>query len=712
MNWVGGARNRVKLKHERKIQKEFFERKRHAKKVFRIKCRSPDGRGKRGISQDLLALNTVISAHDKPVNTIGKPRLPQKIDMDHTPLKMFGRRPSVIELPESPGHKRLSKIELTSAKEDKKIDSFIQSEKILHQKKSESFMKQEQENGYHITAGSVQRKSLNNAPKTCITSLAPSTEIPLSKLPLPLNGRLGLYGQLDFDLSWKSSHHGMSREGKKSLENKKTNKEAYFENNVFSKESIFCKEESGRKCQQVPEVCTMGQNFSIQKYFETVHNDPPSITPMKMNDSTQGVPCFESKTNSSQSRSYKSPDLNPYSEPGPLFHSDTNASNIVKAPSKKHAAQHKSEETDTRSGKIYSLRKQLDWNKLCSPTFLDQSNVGDRRDKMSGFAIECGMGCECKSDMIEGVKDHNPEQDNVKTDPTDEALQEVMDMEADDAEAYSEVSSSWSSFSERNTQETVNELEQSTQSKAEVSKTSNINEEIIVNVSQGASLAIRKTRQNIELPQLRKYHIKTSNSTVKDDHSGRRESLANDCVLFKKNGMEEDSQGENTAAGRASGIPLSNANLHGLKEGEEILVCDEKIEDLLSQPDTKTCNFPVNVANLCDMSPLHPSFTPSVKAKQKKDNWTQWDPVKESMNEKTTQTRGGIFTTTATQTDVETREENIEKACQTIEERLEEGALDAKKTIDNDNHTDAKRSGQSDLNWYETLLRKLFTPSP
>eukprot|EP00795_Rhopilema_esculentum_P002024 gene2024-17585_t len=91
MNWVGGARQRVKVKNERRIQREFFERRRKAKKHEEIKPKS-DGKSidKNAVSQDLLFLYPLNSREisgfpatsKRPVNFVDLSK-PKKTRIQH-----------------------------------------------------------------------------------------------------------------------------------------------------------------------------------------------------------------------------------------------------------------------------------------------------------------------------------------------------------------------------------------------------------------------------------------------------------------------------------------------------------------------------------------------------------------------------------------------------------------------------------------------------
>ncbi|KAI0234431.1 hypothetical protein LSAT2_015329 [Lamellibrachia satsuma] len=86
MNWVGGVRSRIRLHNERKQQKEYFEMKRHMKKVNRARPTSPGER--RGISQDLISLQTISKVHDINKNVPRPSKRVTVVDLDKaTPMK-------------------------------------------------------------------------------------------------------------------------------------------------------------------------------------------------------------------------------------------------------------------------------------------------------------------------------------------------------------------------------------------------------------------------------------------------------------------------------------------------------------------------------------------------------------------------------------------------------------------------------------------------
>ncbi|XP_013398005.1 uncharacterized protein LOC106164584 [Lingula anatina] len=105
MNWVGGIRSRIKSQQERKIQKEFFERRKFLSKMHRHQRQltsSPEGKCK-GVSQDLLALQLVNKSSDKIVmeNDNLAPRKVKKVDLGQRP-DPFRREDRDLELPMSP----------------------------------------------------------------------------------------------------------------------------------------------------------------------------------------------------------------------------------------------------------------------------------------------------------------------------------------------------------------------------------------------------------------------------------------------------------------------------------------------------------------------------------------------------------------------------------------------------------------------------------
>ena len=67
MNWVGGTLSRLRGRDDKKIQREFFEKKRYEKTLdsIPIGMQSPNKKKEIAISQDLLSLHTVLQTHSE-----------------------------------------------------------------------------------------------------------------------------------------------------------------------------------------------------------------------------------------------------------------------------------------------------------------------------------------------------------------------------------------------------------------------------------------------------------------------------------------------------------------------------------------------------------------------------------------------------------------------------------------------------------------------
>ena len=87
MNWVGGARNRLNRRNDKRIQEQFFEEKRKAKQITnhnaninQFKCSSPF------LSQDILSfkrLSNVVNQSERVLTGCKPPKMARFVDLDN-----------------------------------------------------------------------------------------------------------------------------------------------------------------------------------------------------------------------------------------------------------------------------------------------------------------------------------------------------------------------------------------------------------------------------------------------------------------------------------------------------------------------------------------------------------------------------------------------------------------------------------------------------
>ncbi|CAH1264509.1 Hypp3004 [Branchiostoma lanceolatum] len=125
MNWVGGARSRLRMKYEKKQQKDYFERKRYARQVKTVRPLSPGAAHRKGgISQDLLYLHTLNTAHSmdrKGCVSAPSSRQVNKVDLSKAGGSFPIRRQEDLELPNmSPDYSKTpSRIQLADSADSK-----------------------------------------------------------------------------------------------------------------------------------------------------------------------------------------------------------------------------------------------------------------------------------------------------------------------------------------------------------------------------------------------------------------------------------------------------------------------------------------------------------------------------------------------------------------------------------------------------------------
>ncbi|XP_063443499.1 regulator of DNA class I crossover intermediates 1-like [Mytilus trossulus] len=145
MNWVGGSRSRIRTQNERKLQREFFERKKFADKIQVYRSIGGTGIRKHGLGQDFRAFQTVNVAHSHHKGVCETPaRQVKKVDLDVF-KPAFSRMVEDINLgPVSPTSS-VSKISLNEPKYETKeatdFSSFVKPENQISMKTSKSSVK-------------------------------------------------------------------------------------------------------------------------------------------------------------------------------------------------------------------------------------------------------------------------------------------------------------------------------------------------------------------------------------------------------------------------------------------------------------------------------------------------------------------------------------------------------------------------------------------
>ncbi|XP_033126180.1 uncharacterized protein LOC117124142 [Anneissia japonica] len=105
MNWVGGVRKRVRAKEEKRIQKEYFEKKKFMNQLNRV-CDASPSKNRVAISQDLLSIQTVNHLHKtsqgKSLQKNSKRVKHVDLERIYDPFVNYRRRERNLELPMSP----------------------------------------------------------------------------------------------------------------------------------------------------------------------------------------------------------------------------------------------------------------------------------------------------------------------------------------------------------------------------------------------------------------------------------------------------------------------------------------------------------------------------------------------------------------------------------------------------------------------------------